>query len=54
MHHVANVKADFQFDASLGRHVVIALGQRALDFDRALGRFQRAVELDQESVTDSF
>ena len=33
---------------------MIALGQRALDFDRALGRFQRAIEFDQESVTDCF
>ena len=32
----------------------IALGQRALDFDGALRRFQRAVEFDQESVTNGF
>lgn len=54
MHHITNVYADLQFDASLGRHVVVALGQGALDFDGALGRFQRAVKLDQESVTDRF
>src|SRR5437667_264580 len=54
MHHVANVNADLQFDAPVGAHVVVALGQRPLDLDRALGCFQRAIELDQESVTDRF
>jgi hypothetical protein len=54
MHHVSDVNADLQFDASISRHVMIALGQRALDFNRALGRCQRAIELNQESVTDRF
>ena len=54
MHHIADVNADLDFDAPVGRHVVVALGQRALDFDGALRRFQRAVELDQESVADRF
>jgi len=34
--------------------VVIALGQRALNFNGALGRFEGALELDQESVADGF
>ena len=54
MHHIPNVDSNLQFDSSLGRHVVITLGQGALNFDGALGRFQRAIELDQESVTDCF
>src|SRR2546427_11379907 len=54
MHHVANVNSNLEFDAALSADVVVALGQRALDFDGALRGFQRAVELDQESVTDSF
>jgi len=39
MNHIADVNADFEFDAPLGRDVVIPLCQRALDFDRALRRF---------------
>ena len=54
MHHIANVDADFKFDAPVGRDVVISFGQRALDFDGALGRFQRAPEFDQEGVADGF
>ena len=33
---------------------MVALGQCALDFDGTLGRFQRAVEFDQERVADGF
>ena len=54
MHHVTNVNADLQFDPPIGGHVAIAFGQGALDLDGALGRFQRAVELDQEGVADGF
>ena len=36
VHPVANVNADFDFDAPLVGHIMIALGQRALDFDAAL------------------
>jgi hypothetical protein len=32
---------------------MVSFGQASLDFDRALGRFQRAAEFDQESVADS-
>ena len=32
----------------------VTLGQRALNFDGALRRLQRAVELDQKSVADRF
>ena len=34
--------------------VVISFGQRPLDLDRALRRFQCAAEFDQESVADGF
>ena len=54
MHHVTNVKADLEFDAPLGCHIVVPFGQGALDFDGAPGCFQRALELDQKSVTDRF
>ena len=33
---------------------MVALGERALDFDGALRRLQRAVELDEERVADGF
>jgi len=48
------VNADFEFNPPIGRDVMVALGQGALDFDGALRRFQRAAEFDQESVTDGF
>ena len=54
MNHIADVNADFKFDAPVGRDVVIPLGQGALDLDRALRRFQRAAEFYKESVTDGF
>ena len=54
MHYIADVNADFKLDSSVGRDVVISFGQGALDFDGALGRFQRAPKFDQESVADRF
>ena len=54
MNHVADVNADLEFDPPVGRDVMVALGQGALDFDGALRRFQRAAEFDQESVADGF
>ena len=54
MDHVADVNADLELDPSIRGHVVIAFGQRALDFNRTLGRFQCAVEFDEESVADGF
>jgi len=52
MHNVANMNADFDFNAAISWGIYVALGQCPLDFDGALRRFQRAVELDQKSVTD--
>src|SRR6185436_3606911 len=54
MHHVADVNADLDLDAPVATHVMIALGQRALDFDAALRGFQGTVELDEEGVADGF
>src|SRR5205823_6071443 len=54
MYHIANVNADFKLDASIGRDIGVAFGQRSLNFNRALRCFQRAPELDQERVTDRF
>src|SRR5207302_1857695 len=41
-------------DLAVGGGIGIALGQRSLDFNRALGCFQRTPEFDQERVTDCF
>src|SRR5262249_34500271 len=54
MNNITNVNSDFNLDTPLERHVVIALGQRALNFDCTLGRFQRAVKLDEKAVPDCF
>ncbi len=54
MHDVTNMNSNLEFDPSLRSHVVVAFGEGPLDFDGALRRFQGAVELDQESVPDSF
>src|SRR5205814_1569356 len=54
MNDVTNVNANLEFDPSLSRYIVIALGQRTLDFDGALGRFQGTPEFDEESVADGF
>jgi hypothetical protein len=52
MNHVADVNADFECDFSVGAHVMVPLGQSALDLDGAPRRFQRAPEFHQESVAD--
>ena len=39
---------------SVGGSIGIALGQRSLDFNRALRCFQRTPEFDQERVTNGF
>src|SRR6202008_2872063 len=54
MNHIADVNADLEFDAPVGRDIVISLGQSALDFDGALRRLQRAPEFDEESVANCF
>ncbi|MSU36636.1 MAG: hypothetical protein EXS36_16360 [Pedosphaera sp.] len=43
MHYVANVNADLDLDAPVVKHIMIALGQRALNFDAALRLLERAV-----------
>jgi hypothetical protein len=48
------VDADLKFNPTVGRDVMVTLGQGALDFNGALRRFQRAAELNEESVTDGF
>ena len=50
MDDITDVNADSYLDTSLDRRVVIALRQRALNFDCTLGRFQRAVKLDEKAV----
>ena len=54
MHHVADVNADLDLNAPVVGHIVVALGERALDFDAALRRLQRAVKLDEEGITNRF
>ena len=54
MHHVANVNADSHLDLAIRGSIGVAMGQRSLDFNRALRCFQRAPEFDQESVTNGF
>jgi hypothetical protein len=54
MHHVANVNADSNLDLPISRSIGIVFCQGALNRNGALGRFQRAVELDQERVTNGF
>ena len=54
MNYIADVNADLELDAPVGRDVMVALGQGALDLDRALRRFQRTAEFYKESVTDCF
>ena len=54
MHDVANVNSNLQFDPAIRCDIMVPLGQGPLDFDGALRRFQRAPELDQERVPNSF
>ena len=52
MYHVADVNADFEFNPPVGRDVMVALGEGALDFDGTLRSLQGAGEFDEESVAD--
>ncbi len=54
MHHIADMNADSHLDLAVRRRIGIALGQRSLDFNRALRRFQRAPKFDQERVANGF
>src|SRR3954470_1807141 len=54
MYDVADVNADFKLDPPVGGDVGVALGQAALDFDRALRGFQSAPEFNEKSIADGF
>jgi hypothetical protein len=54
MDYVADVNADSNFNLPLSRGISVAMGKYALNFNRALGRFQRTSEFDHEGVTDRF
>jgi hypothetical protein len=54
MNHVPDMNADLELDSAVGAYIMVSLGQCPLDFDGALGRFQRASKFDQESVADRF
>ena len=47
---VAEMNADAEFDAPLGRQAGVALDQAVLHFDRAAHRVDDAAELDENSV----
>ena len=47
---VAEMNADAELDALLGRHADVALDQRVLNCDRAAHRFDHAAELDEASI----
>ena len=47
---VAEMNADAELDAALGRHAGVALDQAVLHFDRAAHRVDHAAELDKAAV----
>ena len=51
---VAEIDADAELDAPLGRHIGIALGHLALHLDRAAHRIDDAGEFDQHAVAGGF
>jgi len=48
------VDSDLELNPTIGRHIVVALGQGALDLNGALRGFQGAAEFDEKSVADGF
>ena len=48
--HVAQMNADAEFDAALGRHAGVALDHAVLHFDREAHRVDDAAELDDAAV----
>jgi hypothetical protein len=54
MHDITDVNPDLKFDSAVGADIMIPLGQRPLNFDRALRRFECASKLYEESVADGF
>ncbi len=51
---VADIDADAEFDALVGRHIGVALRHFALHLDRAAHRVDDAGELDQHAVAGGF
>ena len=49
-HHVAEMDADAELDAALGRHAGVAFGQAVLHLDGAAHGVDHAAELDQAAV----
>ena len=47
---VADIDADAEFDAAVGRHIGVPFGHLALDFDGAAHRVDDAGELGQQTV----
>ena len=52
--HVAQMDADPELDAALGRHARIALDHGVLNLDCATHRVHHAAELDQRAVAGAF
>jgi hypothetical protein len=52
VNHIADVNAYFEFNPPVGRDIMIALGQGALDFNGTLRGLQGAGEFDEESVAN--
>ena len=50
LHHVAQMNADAQFDAPLGRHAGVALDHAVLQLDGAAHRLDHAAELGQRAI----
>jgi hypothetical protein len=50
---VAQVNADAELDAPIGRHAGVAVDHRVLHLDRAAHRVDHASELDQRSVASA-
>ena len=48
--HVAQMNADAELDAALGRHAGVALDEAVLHLDRAAHRVDHAAELDEAAV----
>jgi hypothetical protein len=46
MHYIPDVNSDSDLNASISRYIVVTFGERTLDFDGALGRFEGTVEFD--------
>ena len=52
MDHIADMNADLDFDSPVRSHIMIALGKCALNLNGTLCCFERAVKLDEKSISD--